>query len=227
MTLAAVLVVATVAMPLAAASVVSSGSGQDGSDAETGPESIAPGERFVAAVGVQNAEIEGDVAERAFDVRLSNADSNETKAAVIATQHEESEARLADLEERLEAVNESREADEISDGRYRAEVAKTVAEMRSVERRAAAAETAAVGIPADVLADRGVDLESIRTLRERAGELGGPDTAAVARSIAGDDVGRSMSDDRAPGGSDGSANASRSTERTADGNESREATNEN
>lgn len=192
--LAAILVVATVAVPLAAASVTSSGASGTQSDTDDdGTESIRPGEQFAATVGVQNAEIEGNVSERAFGVRIANADSNETKAAVIAAQFNETDRRLTELEDRLEQLNESREAGELSEGRYRAEVATTVAEMRSLERRADAAETAASGVPEETLADRGVDLESIRALRDRAGRLGGPETAAIARSI--------VDDDRAPRGS--------------------------
>ena len=184
--LAVILVVATVAAPLAAASVASSGAQSD-TDADDGTESIEPGERFAAAVGVQNAEIEGDVSERAFGVRLANAETDEAKAAVVAAQFNETERRLTELEDRLAELNESREAGELSEGRYRAEVAKTVAEMRSLERRADAAETAAADLPEAALADRGIDVESIRALRDRAGELGGPETAAIARSIVDDD----------------------------------------
>lgn len=223
-TLAAILVVATVAVPLGAAAVVSSGGVQDGTADDGGNESIEPGERFVAAVGVQNAEIEGDVSERAFGVRIAAAETNETKATIIAEEIDASERRLAALEDRLEALNESREAGELSDGRYRAEVAKTVAEMRAIERRAAAAERTATGLPEDVLADNGVDVESIRALRERAGELGGPDTAAIARSIAGADVGQSIADDRAPPGPND--RGPRTDERASDGNETDGAANE-
>ena len=43
-----------------------------------------------------------------------------------------------------------------------------------------------------------VDVEAIRALRDRAGEHGGPETAAIARSVAGEDVDRSTTDDRTP-----------------------------
>ncbi|WP_226039664.1 hypothetical protein [Natrinema sp. DC36] len=197
-TLAAILVVAMVAVPLAAASVSSSANGQATSDSEAGNESIKPGEQFAAAVGVQNAEIEGDVSERAFGVRIANAETNATKAAVVAAQFNETEARLTELEGRLEERNESREAGDISEGRYRAEVATIVVEMRSLERRAATAETAATGLPEAVLAPHGIDVDSIRTLRDRAGDLGGPETAEIAGSIAGDDGERSLGPDRDP-----------------------------
>jgi hypothetical protein len=219
--LAAILVVATVAVPLAAASVVSSGSVQD--TAEAGNESIKPGEQFTAAVGVQNAEIEGDISDRAFGVRIATAETNETKAAVVAAEVEASENRLAELENRLEALNESHEAGELSDGRYRAEVAKTTAEMRAIERRAVTAEATAVELPDGVLADRGVDVDSIRALRDRAGELGGPDTAAIARSIAGNDVGQSMGDGRgSPRSGPGGDESRTGGNSTSDGSETDE-----
>ncbi|OLZ42554.1 hypothetical protein A6E15_17005 [Natrinema saccharevitans] len=199
-TLVAVILVAAVAVPLAAATVAPSGGAQDGTDGGAGNDSIAPGEQFAAAVGVQNAELEGDVSERAFGVRFAGAETNETKAAVVATEVNESRQRLNELESRLATLNESRETGEISEGRYRAEVATTAAEMRSVERRAATAETAAAGVPDRALADNDVDAESIGQLRARAGDLGGPETAAIARSIAGNDVGRSIGTDRGPGG---------------------------
>ncbi|ELY65915.1 hypothetical protein [Natrinema versiforme] len=205
-TLAAILVVATVAVPFAAASVASSNGVQDETDAGEANESIKPGERFAAAVGVQNAELEGNVSERAFGVRIANAESNGTKAAIVAEHHETADARLGELEDRLETLNESREAGNLSEGRYRAEVAETVAEMRSIEQRATTAETTAAELPPEALAANDIDLESIRTLRERAGELDGPDTAAIARSIAGDDVGRSSGSEPGVGGpSDGPA----------------------
>ncbi|GAB7120367.1 hypothetical protein JCM9743_28330 [Natrinema sp. JCM 9743] len=190
-TLAALLVVATVAVPLAAASVVSSGEPQAEPDADAGTESIRPGERFAAAVGVQNAALEGDISERAFETSIANAESNRTKAAVIAAGVNETDARMTALEDELADLNESRETGAISEGRYRAAVATVVAELRSLERRAATAETAAAELPPEALASHGLDEEAIRTLRERAGDLGGHETAAVARSIAGDDVGGS------------------------------------
>lgn len=193
-TLAVILVVATVAVPLAAASAVSSSSVQEEPESDAGNESIAPGEQFAAAVGVQNAEINGDVSERTFEARVANAASDEAKAAVIADQFEASETHQAKLEDGLTKLNESRNAGELSEGRYQAKVATTVAEMRTVERQATAAETAAAELPEDVLDDQDVDVEAIRALRDRAGERGGPETAAIARSIAGDDVDRSTTD---------------------------------
>ncbi|MFC6719186.1 hypothetical protein ACFQGT_02720 [Natrialbaceae archaeon GCM10025810] len=197
--LLAILLVALVAVPLGAASVFSNDGAQGDSETDGGNESIEPGEQFSASVGVQDAEIDGDVSERTLGAKIANAETNETKAAVIEEDHEENEARLSELETRLEALNESREDDEISEGRYRAEVARTVAELRSIERRAAIAETTAAELPEDALAEGDVDVDSIRALRERAGERSGAENAEIARGIAGDDVGRTF-DGRLPGG---------------------------
>ncbi|WP_408956813.1 hypothetical protein [Natrinema sp. 74] len=193
-TLAVLLVAAAVAVPLAAATVVSSEATQSDADA-AGNESIKPGAQFVAAVGVQNADISGDLSERTYSVRIANAETNETKAAIVDDRLAATSARLERLETRLEALNESRMAGEIDEGRYRAEVAMTVARIGAVERQAAALERTAAELPDRVLADRGVDLESIRSLRDRAGRLGGPETAAIARSVAGTGVDQSVGRD--------------------------------
>ncbi|WP_254762608.1 hypothetical protein [Natrinema marinum] len=197
-TLAALLVAAAVAVPLAAASVVSNGTAQSDADA-AGNDSIEPGAQFAAAVGVQNADVGGELSERTYSVRIANAETNETKAAIVDDQLAATSARLERLEARLESLNESRAAGELGEDRYRAEVATTVARIGAVERQAAALERTAAELPERALADRGVDLESIRSLRDRAGGLGGPETAAIARSVAGDDVGRSFGSDREPG----------------------------
>lgn len=203
--LAAVLVVAAVAAPLGAAAAVSSPTGQSDTDTDPasapadgdGAESIAPGEHLAGVVGTQHAEIDGEVSERAYGVRIANANTDAAKAAVVDEQVAANERRLDDLEARLESLNESREAGEIGEGRYRAEVAAVAAELRAVERQLSAAERTATGLPAPVLEARGIDVDSIRTLRDRAGERGGPETAAIAREIAGN--GRALGADRAPG----------------------------
>ena len=195
--LATVLVVAAVVAPFGAAAAISSPESQSDGDTDTDADlarasaaeedSIAPGEHLAGVVGTQHAEIDGEVSERAYGVRIANANSDGAKAEIVDEHVAANERRLEDLETRLEALNESREAGEISEGRYRAEVATVTAEMRAIERQLGAAERTAAELPASALADRGIDVESIRALRDRAGEQGGPETAAIAREIAGPD----------------------------------------
>ncbi|MCU4754135.1 hypothetical protein ACLI4R_15065 [Natrialbaceae archaeon A-chndr2] len=189
----AVLVVA-VAVPLAAASVISDDTVQ--SESDVAAESVAPGEQLAASVGAHNAEIEGEVSERAFGLAVANAETDEAKATLIAERVATDETRLEALETRLKELQDARDEGTISEGRYHAEVATVVAEMGSIERRAGIADSAAGSVPADVLSEQGVDTDAIESLRERAGERGGADTAETARLIVGDGVGESMSDDR-------------------------------
>ncbi|GAB3678233.1 hypothetical protein [Halopiger thermotolerans] len=198
-TLATILVVAILAAPLGGATT-SSGVQESESDADgSATDSIQPGAQFAGVVGVQQAEINGSVSERAYVAELATAESNASKAAIIDQRIATTERRLADLEARLAELNESREAGELNDGRYRAKVAATVAEIRSLERELETVESSAADVPDRVLAEQGVDRDAIRTLRERAAELDGPETAAVARSIAGDGAGRAFGPERPPG----------------------------
>lgn len=206
--LVGILVVAAVAAPLGAAAAVSSPSSADGQSetgtdsdpaaAADGNDSIAPGERLAGVVGAQQAEIDGEVSERAYGVRIANARSDAAKAAVVAEQINESERRLEALERRLAELNESREAGEISEGRYRAEVATTVAEMRALERRMNLTAETAAELPDSVRTSQGIDPKAIEDLRNRAGARGGPETAAIGRSVVGNDE-RAFGADRDPG----------------------------
>ncbi|AEH35768.1 hypothetical protein [Halopiger xanaduensis] len=199
-TLATILVVAILAAPLGGAAAIPASSGVQETDADgSANESIQPGAQFAGVVGVQQAEINGSVSERAYAAELATAENNESKAAIIDERIATTETRLATLERRLATLNESREAGELNDGRYRAAVAKTVAEIRSLERELETVESAAADVPDRVLAEQGVDRDAIRTLRERASELDGPETAAAARSIAGDGAGRAFGPERQPG----------------------------
>lgn len=194
--------VALAAVPFAAAGGFAAGGVQGdetAADGDASDDAVRPGERLAGVVGVQGAELDGEVAERAHGVAVANADTDEERAAVVADRVETADARLDELEERLDELEAAREAGEISEGRYRAEVATVEAETRAVERQTAAAAATAEDLPADALRERGVDDASIREVRERASGLGGPETAEIGRSIAGDDVGGPVAGDRDPG----------------------------
>lgn len=207
--LAIALAVALVAMPLGAASVVADGQADERTD-ET--ESIAPGEQLSGVVGVQEAETQGELTERTYGIKIANAQSDEQVADVVDEQVTDVEDRFADLEERLENVTDAREAGEISEGQYRAEVATIAAERATVERQAEAAEATAGELPEDVLEERGIDVAAIEELRTSAAELGGQDVAEIAQSIAGDAVGQSPAPDREPGAPIDTPNADRTDE---------------
>jgi hypothetical protein len=75
------------------------GSGAD-SGAANAAVDLSPGERLAGVIGVQGAEIEGEVESRAFEVELREAETNESRAAVVAARLNRTAERLAELEQR-------------------------------------------------------------------------------------------------------------------------------
>ncbi|MDJ1432153.1 hypothetical protein [Halostagnicola sp. A-GB9-2] len=198
--LAVALVVSLAVLPLGAAGALADDSDQSAQDAQEPNESIAPGERLNGVIGVQEAEVDAEVSDRAYGIKIASAQTNETKAAVVGEQLADVDERLASLEERQESLEAEREAGNISEGEYRAAIATIEAETRTADRLANSTATNASEIPADTLEERGINTSAIQELSDRANELSGPETAEIARSIAGNSVGHSVVSDRAPGG---------------------------
>lgn len=161
-----------------------------GGTAEDGNESIAPGERFSGVVGVQGAEIDGDVESRTFGVRVAKAETDDAKAAVVAERHQQNEQRLEELDRRLAKLEQARENGSIGYGEYAAKTARIHAELRNVERSANETADVAERVPDGALEANGVDPEAIDALRENASEMSGSEVADRARSIAGPSVDR-------------------------------------
>ena len=160
---------------------------------------IAPGERLTGVVGVQEAELDGEVEERAFGFKVANASSDEERADVIAERLGSIDEQLADLEERKAELKEQREAGEISQGAYKAQMAKLAAQTNSTERLTGASVEAAEGLPAELLEERGINATAIQTLKERANELSGPEVSEIAKEIAGEKAGSPIGADRGQG----------------------------
>lgn len=155
----------------------------------TNNSTVAPGERLSGVVSVQQAELDGEVQTRAFDIAFERADDNASKAEVIARQSSNLETRVAELEERKATLTEARENGSISDGEYQARIASLAAETETTKQLANRSSAAAERLPADVLESKGVNVSAIQTLATRAEELTGPEVQEIARRIAGDDQG--------------------------------------
>jgi len=202
--LACLLVVAVVG-PVAAA-----GAGDAG--AQAGNESATTaGERLSGVIGVQGAEVEGEMAERSLSNRLERARGPNRTAGVVASEYERADDRLAELRDRKTALEAARENGSISEGEYRARMATVVAEISVVERLANRTASVAAGLPAAALEARGVDAAAVQRLATDARNLTGPEVAAIARGIAGNGVGapagtpageRGPPADRGPPGND-------------------------
>lgn len=182
---------------------------------------VSPGEQLAGVVGVQEAEIEGEVDSRAFGIRVAQAADNDSRAAVVGEQLGDIEERLDELEQRRQELDSARENGSMSEGQYRARMAQLSAETRTVERLANQSNETAQGLPAETLEANGVNVTAIQTLKDRAQNLGGPEVAEIARSIAGANTGNgfgpAQAGERGPdrGNETGSQDATSSDDRDA------------
>lgn len=156
---------------------------------------VEPGEQLAGVLGVQDAELEGELDDRTFGIQVANAATEDEAADVVADRLDDVEADLEDLEDRHADLEDAREAGEISEGQYQAETAEIAAEKGNLERAANDSGAVAAELPEDVLAEHGIDVEAIETLQTEASELGGEQVSEIAQSIAGDHVGQSMAED--------------------------------
>lgn len=164
-----------------------------------------PGAQLAGVVAVQRTEVESEVDGRAFGQRVAAAASNDSKAAIVASEVNDSRERLAALRDRLAELEAAREAGNISVGRYRANAAQTVAEINAIERRLEQSNETAASLPAAVREANGINASNIDRLRTEARNLSGPEVAAIARSIGGEGSGRGLGDNVGPPGRSGEA----------------------
>ncbi|WP_435093741.1 hypothetical protein [Halorubrum sp. N11] len=157
---------------------------------------ISPGERLSGVIGVQRAEISGEVDSRAFEIGLNQTETPEQRADLVAERLNRTEDRLTEIERRQRELRERRDAGELSQGAFAARMAETSARAEAVKREANRSADVAGDLPESVRADRGLTEERLGELRQRAGNASGPEVAAIARGVAGNDVGGPLASDR-------------------------------
>ncbi|MFB6222733.1 MAG: hypothetical protein ABEH86_03545 [Haloarcula sp.] len=163
----------------------------------------APGAQLAGVVSVQEAELDGEVQSRTFGIRVAQANTADAKASVVADQLNDSEERLAELQQRKQMLEQARENGSMSEGEYRAKISQLQAETKNVQRLANQTNETASQLPAEALEKKGINATAIKTLSQRASELSGPEVAAIAQSIAGPDIGQqARPDDARDRGSD-------------------------
>ena len=193
-----------------AAGVTTMGDAGTDTQPETSTNVTAPGERLAGVVGVQGEELEAGVEHNAFEIRFARAASADEQADQVSERVSDVQQRLSALEERKAQLQERRESGEISEGRYRAEIAEVAAQVGSLQELNNQSVRAAGELPAELLEQRGVNTTAIRTLQERASELSGGEVSEIARDIAGgppDEVGPAVNqtgpgNDTGPGDDD-------------------------
>jgi len=149
----------------------------------------APGAQLSGVVGVQGAELDGEVETRSYGVRIAQANSDAERAAVVADQYNRTNERVGELQERRAALETARDNGPMSEGEYRARIATLHAESQNAQRLANQTSETASALPADLLESKGVNAAAVQTLASDASELTGPETAEIAQGIAGDRAG--------------------------------------
>ncbi|MEF8975201.1 MAG: hypothetical protein V5A21_03110 [Halapricum sp.] len=157
-------------------------------------ESVQPGAQFAGVVSVGQAEVDGAVEGRAFGQAIAAADSNESKAAVVAERMPGLENRLQNLEQQREQLRIAYENDSLDQSTYEAKTTALAARIQQVERQLNRSHTVAVALPEQARDRAGVNVSAIEQLRSQAGEMRGGEMAEIARGIAGPDVGMGMPD---------------------------------
>ncbi|WP_152041765.1 hypothetical protein [Salinigranum salinum] len=164
---------------------------------ESGRAETAPGTRLAGAIGVQGAEIGGELESRSLAHQLNRSASNDSKAAVVARQANQSERRLAALRAESTRLEAARENGTISENEYRVRTAQLSARITTVRRVTDRTTAAATALPDEALRRNGVDVTTLRSLRTRANELGGARMSAVAREVVGPTADAGFGPDRA------------------------------
>lgn len=176
-----------VVLALLAGSVPAAATLADGTPSDT-----EPGASFSGVVGVQESEVNSEVADRSLDQRLNAAKTNDSKASVVADQSDQLADRLAELEAEKERLNRAHENGSMSKGEYQARLAVLSAELRAVERRADKTATAAEGLPEQALREKGANASAVRAIAQQANRTGGGEVAEAARNITGGGVGNGL-----------------------------------
>lgn len=189
---AALLLIAGAVGAVPAAGPAGDAPGSAAAQTETAAEPPAPGEQLAAVVSVQRAEVDGEVAARAFDQRLARAETNGSRAGVVADEIDRIRQRLDELAAEQRELRAAHENGSLDRGEYRAELAQLRAEQRSLERRANRTEATARALPAAALEAKGVNATAIQQLRANAANLTGPEVAEIARSVAGNNAGAGL-----------------------------------
>lgn len=170
----------------------------DGDNTTTENESIAPGVQLAGVIGVQQAEVRGEVDSRAFGLTVAGVRSNGSRAMVVANQTERLRERIQTLENRTRELNESFQNGTIPKGKYQAQTARLTAQIRMTERLINQTSETATGLPAEALRANGVNTTQLEDLRTRARNMTGPEVAAIAKKMAGSKVGHPVGKESGP-----------------------------
>jgi Spy/CpxP family protein refolding chaperone len=112
---------------------------------------------------------------------VAAAETNASKAAVVARETEDARGQLTDLHERRETLRARYQSGEITPGEYRSTLARIAAQIRTLERRLNTSATVAADLPPETLRGNGdgndTDGETGAETESDAGRLSGSTAA--------------------------------------------------
>lgn len=152
----------------------------------------SPGAMFAGSVSVQHQEIQGELEHRSFGLQVAAAASNNSTAQVLNHTQERLQQRLAELEQEQTWLNESLANGTISEAQYQVRMSAVVTKSSNLERLANSTNQTAAMLPREILEANGVNVTALEHVRDRAHNMTGPETAAMARQIAGNSIGMPM-----------------------------------
>jgi hypothetical protein len=174
-----VAVVAVIAAALLAAGGAGAATGQESvaaqlnaADENTTSENktVEPGALLSGAIGVQQTEVDSEVDNRTYGLRIANATTAEARADIVAERLTEAKQRVAAQRETHDELQAARAAGTISDGAYRAQIAMLAAETATAERTAEQLNRTAGELPAAARERAGINESAIEQLRTEARE---------------------------------------------------------
>ncbi len=181
-----------VTLAVVAGSVPAAAALGTGAQTGTAASGAEPGATFAGVIGVQEAEVDSEVAERALDQQFAAAESNGSKARVVAEQQEQLDQRLRQLEAEKARLDRAYENGSIGQGQYQARLAGLAAEIRALERQANRTATVAESLPEAALREQGANASRVRSIAQQANRTGGGEVAEAARKVAGESVGNGL-----------------------------------
>lgn len=158
-------------------------------DSET---TIDAGAKLAGVIGSQQAEHESAVQTRAFDRAFERAATNGSQAAIVATSSEQIEERIQELENESDRLQQRYENGSISKSAYYARTTVLTARITALETRANQTSMRAKALPKSALEARGMNTSDVRHLETRVRNVTSPHASAIAKRVAGPQVGQPM-----------------------------------
>jgi hypothetical protein len=151
-----------------------------------------PGVRLAASVAVQHQELQGEIEHRSFGLEVAAAATNDSKAQVLNRTQQHLESGITELEQEQAQLNASLANGTISESQYQVRMSALVTKTSNLERMANSTSQTAETLPNETLEANGVNVSALMHIRTQAHNMTGPETAAMARQIAGNSVGMPM-----------------------------------